>query len=96
MKEVTAHPTVDAYQRTVRPVGSPREAEQSNPPVSGARARSSAKVSISSEARALASGLSTPVDAEKVQGLRAAIAQGTFRVDGERVAHAILNGTRDE
>lgn len=39
-------------------------------------------------------GTAAPVDMERVAAVRAAIADGTFRVDADAIAHALMKGER--
>ena len=90
MKGITGNPVLDAYQRAVKPVSPSQSAERPRATPSQAQAHPAAKLSISSEAKALASGASSPADIQKVESLRAAIKDGTFKVDSHQVAEAIL------
>ena len=49
-----------------------------------------AKVTISSQARELAEGGATPVNAKKVEALKAAIADGSFSINTHTVAQRML------
>jgi flagellar biosynthesis anti-sigma factor FlgM len=90
MKGITGNPALDAYQRfAVKPVQSAREAD--GPAQAGHRPPSpeAVKVNISTEARAAAD---SPVNVHKVEGLKAAIADGSFQVDSRLVAQRMLEG----
>jgi flagellar biosynthesis anti-sigma factor FlgM len=90
MKGITGNPALDAYQRfAVKPVHTAREAD--GPAQAGHRPPSpeAAKVNISSEARAAAD---SPVNVHKVESLKAAIADGSFKVDSRVVAQRMLDG----
>jgi len=89
------HQAVDAYVRTSRvsaPNGVDRAAEH-EPATSEATPTSTeaASVSISSEARALATGASDAASSAKVQHLRDQVKGGTFQVDAHLVAKRMLN-----
>ncbi|HLK39061.1 MAG TPA: flagellar biosynthesis anti-sigma factor FlgM [Polyangiaceae bacterium] len=87
------HQAVDAYVRTAR-VSAPTQVDRS-----GAAERSQAQpssvsseaanVTISSEARALASG--GQVDAAKVERLRDQVQNGQFKVDSRAVAQRMID-----
>jgi flagellar biosynthesis anti-sigma factor FlgM len=91
MKGITSNPALDAYQRTaVTPVSpGPRSSAggEAAPLLNSSQA---AKVSISSEARALASGASD-VDHGKVEQLKAALSAGTLKFDSSAIAEKMID-----
>jgi len=88
------HPAVDAYVRTSR-VSAPNavdRASEQEPASSEAPASTEASsVTISPEARALATGAGEAASGAKVQHLRDQVANGTFQVDAQLVAKRMLN-----
>jgi negative regulator of flagellin synthesis FlgM len=92
MKGISGNPALDAYQRfAVKSVSSAQRAEGAEGVAPRPKATEAAKVSISSEARELASG-GGQVNTQKVDRLKAAIADGSFRVDSNIVAQRLLDG----
>lgn len=90
MKGITGNPVLDAYGRmAITPVGParPAEAVESGGSAAGV-ATPAAEVSISAHARDLAA--SGKFDADKVQALKASIAEGTFRINSQDVARRLL------
>jgi flagellar biosynthesis anti-sigma factor FlgM len=88
---ISSHSALNAYQRQtgVDPVASP----QSPAPRESASSSSSvraARVSISDEARALASG-ETTIDRAKVDRLRSAIQAGSLKFDSQVVAQRMID-----
>jgi flagellar biosynthesis anti-sigma factor FlgM len=83
---------VDAYTKTsvVGATSPAREVEHSAPAAAPSHT-DAAHVSISEEARALMAGASAPVDHSKIEGLKAKIAEGTFKVDARAVAASIVD-----
>ena len=95
MKGITGNPVLDAYQQAVKPLAPGRGAEPTRSTPSSAQAHPAAKVSLSAEAKALASGASSAADTERVEALKTSIASGTFHVDSQRVAEVMLSGSRE-
>ena len=93
MKGITGNPALDAYQRValtpVRPAGPASKAASTTGQAGSGQA---AKVSISSQARELAGGSSTQVSSQKVEALKAAVQNGSFKVDSHLVAERMLDG----
>jgi flagellar biosynthesis anti-sigma factor FlgM len=90
MKGITGNVS-DAYQRfAVKPLTAAAQQPVAAPNQT-ARAASpeAAKVSISSQARDLAAG---GVNTQKVEALKASIADGSFKVNSQVVAQRILDG----
>ena len=91
MKGIRENPALDAYQRmAVSPVSAAR------PPVreeGGVEAGSTpvAHVSISSRARDLAAGAGPELDVQKVEALKAKIADQSFQMDAEQIAKRLLD-----
>jgi flagellar biosynthesis anti-sigma factor FlgM len=91
MKGITGNPVLDAYGRmAVTPVGAARPAEAVEAG-GGASAASTpaAEVTISSHARDMAAG--GKFDAEKVEALKAQIAEGKFKINSQDVARRMLD-----
>jgi flagellar biosynthesis anti-sigma factor FlgM len=91
MKGISGNPALDAYQR-MKPVSTAHHSNQTQGQDQRPKAASAAKVSISAEAQSLAAGES--VNTQKVDALRSAIADGTFKVDSNKVANMMLDGGR--
>ena len=95
MKGITGNPVLDAYQRGgVSKVGAAKavEAPAGPAPSAGAGPSSAAvEVSISSQARDLASHASAPVNYGKVEDVKNKIAQGTLKIDSHVVAQRLVN-----
>lgn len=90
MKGITGNPALDAYQRmAVKPVGAPPRAEGATGTAAPGPRTEAAKLSISAEAQSLAANQGAG-DTAKVDSLRAAIADGSFRVDATHVAQRML------
>ncbi len=53
------------------------------------------KVSLSGSGKALASTAEAPIDLAKVEQIRAAIADGSFRLDADRIADGVIAASRD-
>jgi flagellar biosynthesis anti-sigma factor FlgM len=91
MKGITSNPVLDAYQRTAVSPVSP--GPRSNPGGDAApllNSTQAAKVSISSEARALASGPSD-IDHNKVEQLKGALAAGSLKFDSSAIAEKMID-----
>ena len=93
MKGITSNPALDAYQRmAISPVGAASPA-QPTAPVADAKAAAPevAKVSISDQARQLASSQAQgPYDAEKVAQLRDQLSSGNLEFDSKQIAARML------
>jgi len=90
MKGITGNVS-NAYQRyAVKPLSSSQEAQATASKTTRAATAEAAKVSISAEARELAGG--NGVNTQKVEALKAAIADGNFKVNSNVVAQKILDG----
>lgn len=92
MKGISSQAAVNAYQRAgFKPIGSAQQAqpvkEQQPTPREDPGA---AKVSISKEARALATDNSAQLEAQKVENLRAQVESGAYQVDPSRIAERML------
>lgn len=91
------HQAVDAYARTSQvsaATGVDRSAEQHPaPPESTPASSEAASVTISPEARALATGAGAAASSAKVQHLRTQVDSGNFQVDAKLVAKRMLNVT---
>jgi flagellar biosynthesis anti-sigma factor FlgM len=91
MKGITSNPALDAYQRTaVTPVGPGPRSSAGGDAAPLLNSSQAAKVSISSEARALASGASD-IDEGKVGQLKAALAAGTLKFDSSAIAEKMID-----
>jgi len=95
MKGITGNPVLDAYQRAVKPVSPAQSPERPRATPSQAQSHPAAKLSLSNEAKALASGAPSPGDIQKVESLKLAIKNGTFEVDSHKVAEALLSGSHE-
>jgi flagellar biosynthesis anti-sigma factor FlgM len=94
MKGITGNPVLDAYGRmAIAPVGAARPVEQIESAGNPAGASTpAAEVSISTSARELAlSGNSGEYNADKVEALKASIAEGKFKIDLQNVARRMLD-----
>jgi flagellar biosynthesis anti-sigma factor FlgM len=92
MKGITGNIS-DAYQRyAVKPLGSTQQSQATGATQSSTRSGSAeaAKVTISAQARELANG--GGVNTQKIEALKAAIADGSFKVNSTFVAERILDG----
>jgi flagellar biosynthesis anti-sigma factor FlgM len=90
MKGITGNPVLDAYGRmAVSPVGAARpvQAPEATASISGPSSPA-AEVSISAHAKDLAAG--GKFDADKVEALKAQIAEGKFKIDTQNVARRML------
>jgi flagellar biosynthesis anti-sigma factor FlgM len=93
MKGVSGNPALDAYQRmAVSPVSGARRAA----PVASAEVEATpaqaAKVNISSEARTRASSAAEgQIDVQKVESLKAKLAEGSYQIDAKLVASRLLD-----
>jgi flagellar biosynthesis anti-sigma factor FlgM len=92
MKGITGNPVLDAYQRmTVSKVGAAKPAEAPVAASTGGPATAAAEISISSPARAMAASLSQQaVDHQKVDSLKAQIAQNKYQIDSGLVAKKLI------
>jgi len=91
MKGITTNPALDAYQRTaVTKVNPGQRSVEAGEATSVSGGSQAARVSISSEARALASEASD-VDQAKVERLRAALANGTLSFDSSAIAEKLID-----
>lgn len=91
MKGITSNPALDAYQRTaVTPVGPGPRSSAGGDAAPLLNSSQAAKVSISSEARALASGASD-IDEGKVEQLKAALAAGSLKFDSSAIAEKMID-----
>ncbi len=91
MKGITGHSALEAYRRVaLTPVNPSSSTAQ---PAAGNAERApteAAKVSISSEARDLAHNEAS-VSSQKVETLKAAVKDGSFRVNSQKVAERIVD-----
>jgi flagellar biosynthesis anti-sigma factor FlgM len=91
MKGITGNVS-DAYQRyAVKPLSSAQQpqATESAERTSRSQSAEAAKVTISAQAREMAGN---GVNTEKIESLKAAIADGSFKVNSSVVAQKILDG----
>jgi flagellar biosynthesis anti-sigma factor FlgM len=89
MKGITGNVS-NAYQRyAVKPLSSSQEAQGTADRTTRTPSAEAAKVSISAEARELAGG---GVNVQKVEALKAAIADGSFKTNSNVAAQKILDG----
>lgn len=89
MKGITGNVS-SAYQRfAVKPLSSLQQSQGTNERTTRAPSTEAAKVTISAQARELAGAA---VNAEKVEALKASIADGSFKVDSTVVAQKLLDG----
>lgn len=90
MKGITGNVS-DAYQRfAVKPLNAtPQQPVGATDRTTRAASPEAAKVSISAQARDMAS---SGVNTQKVEALKASIADGSFKVNSQVVAQRILDG----
>jgi flagellar biosynthesis anti-sigma factor FlgM len=82
---------LDAYVRTsVLPVGGARPTAPAATGSAGPVANESAHVTISAEARDLAAGAASKIDAAKVAELKEQLSQGTYQVNSQILANFLL------
>lgn len=96
MKGITSNPALDAYQRmAVTQIGAPRAPQKAAAADKESEASANqqiAKVSISSEARHLATGgASGALDTEKVNRLKAAIDSNQIQFDSTKIAERLVS-----
>jgi flagellar biosynthesis anti-sigma factor FlgM len=94
MKGITGNFALEAYRRTaVAPVTSQAAQPSAETPTSPERAPTeAAKVSISSQARDLATnGPGGEVNSKKVESLKTAISDGSFKVNSNLVAERLVD-----
>ena len=92
MKGITSNPALDAYQRmAVTAVASANPAQPAAPAEASKAAPQVAKVSISDQARHLATNsVDGRYDAEKVARLSEQVASGTLELDSNQIAARLL------
>ncbi len=93
MKGISSQAAVHAYQRVgVNPVAKAQPAQQPSElkEQSVRQDPGAAKVSISKEARALATENEARLDTQKVETLRSQVETGTYQVDASRIAARVL------
>jgi flagellar biosynthesis anti-sigma factor FlgM len=92
MKGITGNPALDAYHRmAISPVGGARPVERVEGTTNTRAESPAAEVQISSRARDLAlEAGSASVDAQKVDALKQRIADGTFRIDSQKIANRMI------
>lgn len=88
---ISSHSALTAYQRqtAVDPVSVPQSPAQREGAPSSTSARA-ARVSISAEARALATG-DAGIDSAKVERLRGVLAAGNLKFDSQLVAQRMID-----
>ena len=94
MKGITGNPVLDAYQRGgVSKVGAAKSVDQAAPaaPSSGGASTSAVEVSISSQAKELASSSGKSVDFTKVEDVKSRINDGSFKVHSQLVAQRLYS-----
>ena len=93
MKGITGNSALEAYRRVaLAPVNSATKAAAPQAPQADERQPAeAAKVSISTEARELASKGDAQVSSKKVESLKAAISDGSFQVNSHLVAARLLD-----
>jgi flagellar biosynthesis anti-sigma factor FlgM len=93
MKGITGNSALEAYRRVaLAPVNSATKAAAPQAPAADERQPAeAAKVSISTEARELASKGDAQVSSKKVESLKAAISDGSFQVNSHLVAARLLD-----
>ena len=93
MKGITGNSALEAYRRVaLSPVnGANKPAEPQAPAAPDRSPVEAAKVSISTEARELASKGDASVSSKKVESLKSAISDGTFKVNSHLVASRLLD-----
>lgn len=94
MKGITGNPALEAYRRiALTPVSPASPASKATPGNGERQATEAAKVSISSEARAMAAGGDSQINANKVEALKSAIADGSFEINSHVVAERMLDSS---
>ncbi len=93
MKGITGNSALEAYRRVaLSPVTSTNKAAEPQAPATPERHPvEAAKLSISTEARELASKGDAQVSSKKVESLKAAISDGSFKVNSHLVASRLLD-----
>ena len=92
MKGITGNSALEAYRRVqLTPVNPAQSSAQPAPATAERHPTEAAKVSISSEARELATKGEANVNTKKVESLKASIADGSFKVDSHLVAKRMLD-----
>jgi negative regulator of flagellin synthesis FlgM len=93
MKGITGNSALEAYRRVaLAPVNSATKAAAPQaPPADERPPAEAAKVSISTEARDLAAKGDAQVSSKKVESLKAAISDGSFKVNSQVVAARLLD-----
>ncbi len=93
MKGITGNSALEAYRRVaLAPVNSATPAAAPEAPVTAERhPAEAAKLSISMEARELAAKGESQVRSQKVESLKAAISDGSFKVNSHVVAERLLD-----
>jgi flagellar biosynthesis anti-sigma factor FlgM len=96
MKGITGNPVLDAYQRGgVSKVGAAKLADSAGAAApsagAGGASTSAVEVSISSQARDLASTAGAPVNHAKVENVKNQISNGTFQIDSKVVAQRLYS-----
>ncbi len=90
MKGISGNPALAAYERMSSVTSTAKIAKpEAAPP--GQQSTEAASVNISSEARELASGTGQGVSSQRVEELKAAVADGTFEVDARAVAERLID-----
>ncbi len=89
---ISSHSALTAYQRqtAVEPVSIPQQPPAAREGAVSGTSMRAAKVSISDEARALASG-EPAIDHVKVARLRGALAAGNLKFDSQLVAQRMID-----
>jgi len=93
MKGISSNSALVAYQRMAVPAVGGAKPSGATQPQGQVEERSAdaAKVSISSQARSLASqSASGPMDTQKVSELKSQLSAGTYQVDPQRIASRML------
>jgi negative regulator of flagellin synthesis FlgM len=93
MKGITGNSALEAYRRVaLSPVNSATNAAAPQAPAQAERQPAeAAKVSISSEAREMASKGDAQVSSPKIESLKAAVSDGSFKVNSHLVAQRLLS-----
>lgn len=90
MKGISGNPALAAYER-MSSVSSTAKAAKPEAAPPGQPSTLAANVNISTEARQLAAGTEQGVSTQRVEELKATVADGSFQVDARAVAERLVD-----